>query len=66
MKVPRTKGFLAMLAAMAPFAALTRPSRNAPYLGGGVSGRHRARFNLGGLPPAWKGKVQARKNRGGK
>lgn len=66
MKVPRTKGFLAMLAAISPFAALTRPSPSTPYLAGGVSGRHRTRFNLGGLPPKWKGKRQARINRGGR
>ncbi|MFA5101039.1 MAG: hypothetical protein WC547_09180 [Candidatus Omnitrophota bacterium] len=32
----------------------------------GTSGAYHQRFNLGGLPPTWKGKRQARINRGGK
>lgn len=48
-------------------ASLVGPYRSTRDLSvGGASGAYRARFNLGGLPPAWKGKVQARKNRGGK
>lgn len=31
-----------------------------------ISGKHRQRFNLGGLPPAWKAKRMARIHRGGK
>lgn len=54
-------GIFAMLASM--FGGYSKPKTS---LVGGSSGKHRARFNLGGLPPAWKNKRQARINRGGK
>jgi len=63
----RSKGFIGAIMAM--FGANTRKvqkrreHRNIPM---GVSQKYRARFNLGGLPPAWKGKRMARIMRGGK
>jgi len=58
------KGGFALFGIIAAFLAGQKATvRHASH---DVSGANRQRFNLGGLPQAWKGKRMARIMRGGK
>jgi hypothetical protein len=64
MAISPKKG-IARLLSFLSVAALLHQHRRGKFVGtGNPSGE--GRFNLSRLPPAWKGKVQRRKNRGGK
>lgn len=58
----KSNGFLARMAAMLAMANFN----HGMSMSGSASGCLRQRFNLAGLPPAWKGKRMARIMRGGK
>ncbi len=59
------KGVLSRILAFVTLGALMT-GHTKGNLAGGSSGAYRARFNLGSLPPAWKGKRMRRILRGGK
>lgn len=61
-----SKRFILTAGIGAFLASLSGPYHSTRDLALGSSGAYRQRFSLGGLPPAWKGKVQARINRGGR